>query len=715
MVATPQPALQAAPQPSEPLPTLREEIGLYSGPRAKNGSPTWSLHDPAANRFFRIGWREFEMLSRWSEGDPGKIATRINRETTLASTEEQVLAMAHFLRANQLIQPLTPQDRERQLQRALAKKPMYIHLLHGYLFFRIPLLYPDRFLKQTLPLVRWCFQPKFWMAMVLVALSGLYLVARQWDSFINTFDYFFSFSGALIFALALSLVKIAHELGHAYTARYYGCRVPTMGVAFLVLWPMLYTETSEAWKLPSQRQRLAVVVAGVAAELALAAIATLAWTFLPDGPFRSAAFFVATISWIMTLTFNMNPFMRFDGYFLLSDALEIQNMHERCFAMGRWFMREFLLGLGNRPPEFVSPGLHRFMIIFAYATWAYRFFLFIGIALLVYHFFFKVLGIFLMVVEVGWFIFLPIFKELIAWYGLRKQVQLGAVTLRTLLLLVLGILLLTLPWRSEISAPGLLQKGGHATLFSPAPAQVESMPVEVGDRVAEGDILMVLNSPDLHHILTQTERDITLFQWQSAFRGMDQALFERNPIIEQQMQSSLSQYAGYREQIEQLTLIAPFSGVVVELAEDLEVGHWVNGKDPLIKMAKEPGWIIEAYVGEDDLGRVQSGVEGYFYPEGLDWPRMKGQIIRMDLGSATVLSEPALASVYGGGIPVRMDAEGGLIPEQGYFPIQLSIPHPPANLTQSLRGTVALSGESENLASRFWRTIVVFLIRESGF
>ena len=188
-------------------------------------------------------------------------------------------------------------------------------------------------------------------------------------------------------------MKVIHEMGHALTAKRYGCRVPSMGIALLVLWPVLYTDVTETWKLVSRRQRLAVGLAGVTAELVFAVFATLAWSFLPDGPVRGAAFILATTSWIATLLLNLSPFMRFDGYFVLSDWLEMPNLHARAFAIARWWLRERLFGLGEPPPEELPPGRRRFLIVFSFATWFYRVTVFLGIAVLVYHFAIKALGI----------------------------------------------------------------------------------------------------------------------------------------------------------------------------------------------------------------------------------------------------------------------------------------------------------------------------------
>jgi len=178
-------------------------------------------------------------------------------------------------------------------------------------------------------------------------------------------------SGFVSYALSLTLVKMLHECGHAFTAKRLGCRVPTMGVAFLVMWPVLFTDVNETWRLPDRRDRLAVGVAGIAVELAIAAWSTVLWVLLPDGPLRQMTFLLAAITWLTSLTINLSPFMRFDGYFLLMDAVNIPNLHTRAFNMARWWVRETLFGLNEEPPEAFSPGRRRFLIIFAFAVWIY--------------------------------------------------------------------------------------------------------------------------------------------------------------------------------------------------------------------------------------------------------------------------------------------------------------------------------------------------------
>src|SRR5690348_17245631 len=301
--------LAVAPKRLTFLPDLREEIALHPGPAALDGSPTWTLHDPARNQFYRVGWREFEILSRWDAGDMARLIERVQRETTLDVEAEDVQEVAQFLAAHSLIADRSPEGTRQLIARSKRYKQHWaMWLFKNYLFLRLPLLRPDQWLDRLYPRIAWVYGATFRRAVIAAALLAIYLVARRWDAFRDTFSYLFSIEGAVYFALALTAMKVVHELGHAFTAKRYGCRVPSMGVAFIVMWPVLYTDVTESWKLASRRQRLAVGLAGVTAEMVCAVFATLLWSFLPDGPLRSAAFIIATSTWIATLLLNLSPF-----------------------------------------------------------------------------------------------------------------------------------------------------------------------------------------------------------------------------------------------------------------------------------------------------------------------------------------------------------------------------------------------------------------------
>jgi putative peptide zinc metalloprotease protein len=454
--------------PAEVLPVLRRDIHIYSGPSTADGAPTWTLHDPTRNLFFRIGWTEFEILSRWHLENSDTVINTVNRETTLHISLKNVAALTEFLVLNNLtITTGEPGINFLEQQYAARNKKSAGLLLQKYLFLRFPLLRPDRLLAAALPWIQLIYTRTFVMIILAGLLTGLFLTMRQWDSFASTFSYLYSPAGMAWLIVALLLAKTAHELGHAFTAKRYGLRIPTMGIALLVFWPVLYTDTTEAWKLTERRQRLAISAAGISAEFIIAVLALLLWNIFPDGPARSAVFVIATTSWLITLFVNINPFVRFDGYYLLSDYLDIPNLQTRAFELARWKMLEWLFGLGDPRPGTVPVKLQRVVILYAWMTWVYRLMLFTGIGLLVYHLLFKLAGIVLLAAVVSWFIIRPVYHELRSWQAMRDRIHWNRHSVISLLLLLGGLLLLVLPWNTQISAPAVARYSSYYHVYPP--------------------------------------------------------------------------------------------------------------------------------------------------------------------------------------------------------------------------------------------------------
>lgn len=697
------------------LPPLREDLQLCPGPLTANGAPSWTIHDPANNRFYRIGWHTFEILSRWHLATPAAIAAAVAAQTTLTPSVADVEQVGRYLRWHMLVQITDQAALDGLLQQARATEKNWGHwLLNNYLFLRIPLLHPDRLLTHLLPHLRWLFTSEFLMVVSLSALIGLLLILRQWDYFTTTLVHSLVEGDIVPYGIALLLSKSLHELGHALTAKRYGCRVPVMGIAILLLWPVLYTETSDVWRLPDRRQRLAVGAAGMLAELALAALATLAWSLLDDGPLRNAAFFLVTVTWVLTLAVNLNPLMRFDGYFLLADWLEWVNLQERAFAQGRWFVRELLFGLGEPPPESLPAGRHRFLIGFALAVWIYRFFLFLGIALLVYHFFFKILGLFLFCVELLYFILFPLLKEVGIWIKKRHAIRVNGHTLVTGLLLLTALTALFLPWLQTIEAPATLHARDHTQIFVPQAARLETPLPQVGQRVQSGELLARLHLPDLAQKEARIQREIELLRWQIASRGQDKELLEQGQSLSEQLSTRLTELAATQKEQMRLTLTAPFAATVVDRLEAALVGEWVGDGEILMRLIDPTEQVVEAFIAGNHP-TILPHAKAVFYAENPDLPPLPCRLLSVDQVNIQRLPDPELASRYGGPILIRDEHTEELIPREAHFKVLLAPQVTPPPLTQQLRGTVTITVPPESPASRIWQQISSLVLRESGF
>jgi putative peptide zinc metalloprotease protein len=747
------------------LPALREDLRLLDGPAGRDGAPTWTLYDPPRGRYFRIGWPAFRMLSCWSAGTVGALVEKVGQDSTCRVSMADALAFLRFLYANSL--SLEPAGRamasaateaagramasaaieaagramasaaieaagramasaaieaaggkvEAYLAQYRASRSVWwVWLLHHYLFFRVPLVRPERFLRATLPYLRGLFDVRVAYALAAWGVLALYLVSRQWETFLATFPHFFNWQGLLLYAAALALAKVLHELGHAYAAVRYGCHVPTMGVAFLVLFPVLYTDVTDAWRLTSRSQRLVIGAAGMLTELALAVLATLAWSFLPDGPWRSAAFILASVTWVMTLAINLSPFMRFDGYYLLADWWGVDNLQARAFALARWRLRRLLFATPEAKPETLPAGLERRLMVYAYATWLYRLTVFTGIALMVYHLFFKLLGLVLFAVEIGWFIVLPVAKELRAWWDLRATLPGGWRRWAWPALMLVGLILLFVPWQARVRVPAVLEAGRHTVLFAPEPGRIEAVPVHAGQAVSEGQEVLRLSSPQLDVDLRRSERRLEFYRLRLARSTTTREESADLHVAMQQLAAEASRHDGLRARRERLVVRAPFAGTLADMTESLHTGRWVDRSLPLAVLVQPGAAQLQGLVPESGVGALAAGQAAEFIPESPLGRTLKARVAAVEAANVRVLDMPYayLASLHGGDIAVREGVGGSLEPVASVFAIRFEVEEAHTS-NHVVRGTVQVDVAPRSLAKRLYETVLAVLIRESGF
>lgn len=698
------------------LPPLREELRLLPASANGDGSPAWMIHDPVCNRFYRIGWLDFEMLARWGLGSPAAVVESIQSETTLAPDSSDLEALTRFLERHSLLRIATAAGVRNLAERASRQQESILTwLLHHYLFFRLPLARPQDWLGRIAPRLDWLYQPATAALIALLSLAGLLLAGRQWDSFRTSFVDNLSTGGLVGFALALTCAKALHEFGHALTATRYGVRVAHMGVAMVVLWPMLYTDTSESWKLANPRQRLAIASAGMLAELALAGLATLAWSLVPDGPLRSALFFLATTSWVLTLAVNASPFMRFDGYFILADLLDMPNLHERAGNLARTWLRRHVAGLDEPWPERLPAGQHRGLIAFALITWLYRLGVFIGIAVAVYYMFFKALGILLFLVEIGWFVVRPLLTELREWRSRRGDIP---VTRKRGALIALALLILAglIPWPGSLNGTGWLHAERQHTLHTPLAGRLVRL--ATAGPVAAGQVLFEVESPELQLSARRADG-----QRESSEREL--AGLSGLPDGEQrraQLQGQHDKYAAeagaFRDEAARLQLAAPFKGLLVDVDAGLAPGVWVAPRQALAVVIDPESWVVEAFIPEADVDRIRPGDTARFHPAGQPFGILQGKVVEIDSTRSTSLPHPALDAAAGGPIPTLPNQQqgpaAGRSPRESLYRVRVLLNEVPEQQRIAI-GEIRIAGEGRAWLPTAINRILALGVRELGF
>lgn len=694
------------------LPPLRDELRLLPAAANRDGSLAWLVQDPVNNRFFRIGWIDFELLLRWGMGSAQEIVDAVNVQTTLTVQAEDIHELMQFLQTHNLLKASTAQAVDRLAAQArLANKSGYDWLIQHYLFFRIPLVRPQEFLKTLHARLSGLFTRKSVWVLAIITLLGLYLASRQWDVFKVTFIDELTWSGLVGFSLALVFSKALHEMGHALTATHYGVRVGHMGVALVVLFPMLYTDTSESWKLQNPRQRLAIASAGILTELALAGVATFAWSLAPDGSVKSALFFLASTGWILTLGINASPFMRFDGYFILTDLLDLPNLHERSGALARTWLRRLVLGAKDAWPERLPGHGNALMIVFALLTWLYRLILFVAIALLVYHVFFKLLGIVLFVVELAVFVVKPVTAELKVWYARRGEVSRGRKVGWALGVLVLGVVLL-LPWQTGVHGAGWLHAARQLNIHSPLPGRLLSVPRE--GRVLEGQSLFVLESPDS---AISADRASGLAQARAkellGLTGLPDGE-ARRARVQLEREKFLAEANIYKREQSRLQLIAPFEGVLLDLDALLSPGVWVQPRQNLAVLVDPALWVVEAFIAEADVSRVRPGDHARVEVRAAIPYFLDGKVTEVDTSRTMTLPHPMLDAKAGGAIATLTTTGNENAPRDALYRVRIALEQGPPSL-QAVTCKAVINAQERSLLLSLLERAAAVVIRESGF
>lgn len=687
-----------------PWPALRDELKIHPAGRNRDGSPAWHVADPVRNQFFRIGWLEFEILQHWALGDPVRIAEAVAASTTLAPDADDVVDFARFLQQQQLTRSALPKRRASALH----------WLLQNYLFIRVPLVRPERFLRRTLPYVAWMFSTRFLVVTLVAAVTGLLLAARQWDTVQANLRGAMSWDGVVAFAGALVFSKCWHEFGHAFMATRFGVRVGHMGVALLVMWPMAYTDTGESWKLEGSRRRLAIASAGVMAELVLAAWCTLLWSFAPEGNFKSALFFLGTTAWVLTVAVNASPFMRFDGYFIVADALDYPGLHERAGRWAKRWVRRTLLGMEDPLPDAVSPRFARFLTGFAFATWLYRLTLFVGIAVVVYHAFFKALGLILFLVEIVTFVVKPMLNEVRVWSMRRAEIR-WPILRRWLVLVGLLALVLLVPWSASITADGIVEAGFEQPVFTPYAARMERVGVADGTTVKAGQMLFELTAPAPGDDVAKA--DALRDAYESTARGA--GALERDGVAKQVVaermadQYDVQRRAGTAE-LQRLQLTASEDGVVRDLDPTLQPGSWVSPGTRIATVVGGTRWRAEVLVSESDRARLVPGSTATVYTHGR-WTPLHGRVVAIDNGALEHLPSLMLAKNHGGPITLNPTAPAkDLKPATVWYRVRVEGEGLSGPLATEAVASVHMEGRRESVGRRWIDSALLLLLQQTG-
>ena len=680
------------------------------------GETWYVLHDPASDRFLRFTPAANQVLAlmdgRRSVNEIWKLATE--RLGDDAPTQDETIRLLGQLHAADVLQcDISPdaaelfdrwQKRERQEWKGRFLSPFAI---------RFHLLDPERFLARTLPWLRPLFGWSGALLWLAVVGPAVFAAATHWSELtLNLLDRLFTPTNLLAVWLLFPVLKIFHEFGHGYAAKAFGGEVHDMGVMFLVFTPVPYVDASSSLALPSKARRATVAAAGMIVEVFLAAIALWIWLAAEPGALRAIAHNALIIGGVTTLLFNANPLLRFDGYYILSDLIEIPNLGSRANRyVGEWIQRQ-AFGLRELETEPTAPGEPAWLVGYAVGSFVYRILVLTAIVLWIMkqHFLAGVLlGGF---AGVGWF-GIPAWR---AAQHLLTSPQLRRVRGRALGVVggcvALAALLLALaPVPLRTRAEGVVWLPEEAHVRAGVEGFVGRVIAAPGAWVRPGDLLVELHDPALEAEGRTLEARVRELEARRDAERMRSHVAEQLTLEE--LHYARSQLARARERAGELSLRSRSAGrLVIPHSQDL-VGRFVAQGELLAWVVNFGDVRVRAVVpqGDVDLVRQRTRAVELRLAQRLD-SRLPSEVLRIVPAASEQLPSVALGVGGGGEVPVDPTAPQGDRAALSLFEVELSVPSDAAVRQYGGRVYVRFDHGTEPLAAQWGRRLrQLFLAR----
>ncbi len=359
---------------------LRRRADLAIVPQRYEGRMYFVVKDPVSLRYYRFKEQEHYLLHLMDGGHTmdqcqksfeDRFRPERLRLEDLEQFGQQLLQMG-------LVQNESPQAGKQLYEHRTKRIRMeWMQTLTNILYIKLPIFDPEKLLTHMLPFLWWMFTSTFLLVSVSFMLSAATLVLFHWETFYTrmpTFDSYFSNPWNLMYVwIALGVVKVIHEFGHGLSCKALGGEVHEMGFLLLCFSPAMYCNVSDAWRLPNKWHRIIISFAGIYVELMIAAASTYIWWYTPGVPYlNSMCLHLMVICSVSTVVFNGNPLMRYDGYYMLADWLEIPNLRDRANRYLQNLAMEFCLGIEVQPEAYMELWRRILFVAFAVVSYVYR-------------------------------------------------------------------------------------------------------------------------------------------------------------------------------------------------------------------------------------------------------------------------------------------------------------------------------------------------------
>jgi len=695
-------------------PRLRSHVQIHR--QIFRGVEWFVLQDHSTGRFHRISPEAYFIVGlmdgKRTMNDIWDAAGEHLRDRL--PTQDEVINILSQLHQFDAIQSDLPPDMEEMNRRSRRVRQVRIlNWLASPLSIKFPLVDPDAFLTDTMPLIRPLFSYAGFAAWLATVVYGLVLAGIHWGELTaNVADQVLSLENLLILSLVYPAVKVLHEFGHAYAVKRWGGEVHEMGVMLLVFMPVPYVDATASYAFRNKRQRMLVGGAGIMVELLLAAVAMIVWIDVQPGAVRAIAYNLMIIGGVSTVLMNGNPLIKYDAYYVLSDFIEIPNLAARSSQYLAYFAKCRLLGIPELTSTARSTGEAVWLATYGIASFAYRLFVTVAIALFIAGKFF-IVGMILAIWSLLSFIVNPVvvmLRHVAADPLLQRYRQrlIFALTAASVTIVVI-VTLVRVPTITIVE--GVIRAPDEAQLNATADGFVLRVSAAPGAKVRKGDVLLVSEAPRLDKDVQVSEaslREVSARYMLS--RVMDRAA---TGVLREEMMKIQAELQRTRERQAGLVLSSPADGIfILPNAEDLP-GRYVKKGMALGYVVDFSRAVVRIVVDQDNVDLVRSRtVKVEARLAGNLSEIIPAHVVREVPEASSELPSLALSTGGGGGVALDPESNGKKAPKayrkNFIFDIALDN-HTPTRIGE--RVFIRFIHSSETLVEKWYRVIRRLLLK----
>ena len=667
------------------LPRLRSDLVI--SPQKYRGTTSFVVKDPIALRYYRLGAYELHVAGLLDgKRTLAGVTDALQRQFPDRAADPQTVLRILMYFAQLSFLQLGGDQAQRVFSQLLANRAKQKHrqtlfsLAGALVYFKVSLFDPDLLLLKLEKRLRFLWSRYTVAALGCLAAVALGLVFQNADQLHARLPDFMTLHNLIWLWVTLVGVKIVHEFAHGLMCKHYGGEVHDMGAMFIILTPFLFCDATDSWMFRNKWHKIAVNMAGILAELVLASLAVMVWVLTPAGLVNQLAFNVMVVCSISTVVFNANPLMKFDGYYVLADWLEIPNLRDRARQQVTGFFTSLFTG---RAAAGISE-LSRFRrVTFAFYSVASYFYIWyimvrifgslgrrlepyglagVGRASLVITY---AAGILIPV----WVLMkqlIPMFRSGFSGFVPGRAVKLSGGVVAACLLLAVW------PCKLQVTNSCVLDGGNRVAVRARSSGFVRRVLIKEGDLVRKDQVVAVLENPDLQDQFKDVENRLQildLLRQRATARNDSPALKQVDADNGQLMatQKKLQQELGALE------LKAPAPGIVVTADLDLKKGTFLREGDLLCEVIPPQQVRIVIPLSEGEAGLVRTGqpvdLRMYAFPGKV----FRGSVTKTFQAGSAHLPHAALAARFGGDIPTEIDQTSTERPVDNLYQAELQI------------------------------------------